>query len=287
MNPEKPVSVQPSRLGLGTGMLGTFGSSANVREVAALLDAMSKHGINLIDTADTYGSGKAERLIGEGMRGRRERFFLMTKAGYRYGNLPWPLRAGNPFVKKVLHRLGRPQCFQAAYLECCLKRSLERLRTDRVDVFLLHDPTMADIEGLDFLKRIEHFRKCGFTGELGISSGEPEVIQGALSGGVVRYIQCPANLADASRLIDTWNECERQGVTIVANHVMGRGSFELPDLTHEVRMRAAAALLPRTSVILCGTRNPTHLIQASQWVKEPLDETTAVNLLNHVKCVIA
>jgi pyridoxine 4-dehydrogenase len=271
-----------SHLGLGTGTLGSFGSSASAKEVSTLLDTMLARGITAIDTADAYGSGQAERLLGSALRGRHRSFFLMTKAGYRYGNLPWPLRPANAILKRAMHRLGARQCFTPEYLERCLKQSLKRLGTDRVDVFFLHDPSLGDLEKLDFLRRLGRLRSQGMTGCFGVSSGEPEVIEAALSGKQVDFIQSPANLADAGRLLNVWNACEKQGVRIVANHVMGRGDFGLPELTHEIRLKAAAALLPSNSIILCGTRNASHLAQADQWAGEALSRAAALNLVGRV-----
>ncbi|MFZ4779809.1 MAG: aldo/keto reductase [Terrimicrobiaceae bacterium] len=269
----------PSRLGFGTGTLGTLGVSATAHQVSCLLDLMLSNGISVIDTADTYGSGHAEHLLGIAMRGRRERFFLMTKAGYRYGDLPWPLRILNPFVKKALHRIGRRQRFEPKYLERCLKRSLRRLETGWVDVFFLHDPAMTDLARPGLVEMLENLRKQGLVGELGVSSGKPEVLRMALSSGWAKFIQCPANLVDAHRLQDVLKSCGELGVTVVANYVFGRGNFGIPELTHEVQMRATSALLPDSAVILCGTKNPQHLIQSHQWAKAPLAANEALQLL--------
>lgn len=278
MKTKKPSSVIRSRLGLGTGTLGTLGASATAHQVGGLLDVMLADGISVIDTADTYGSGQAERLLGAALRGRREQFFLMTKAGYRYGDLPWPIRILNPFVKKALHRIGRRQRFDLGYLEQCLKRSLRRLGTGWVDVFFLHDPTLADLAQPGLLEMLESLREKGLAGELGVSSGNPEVIRKALSSGWAKYIQCPANLVDAHRLHDVLKSCDEQGAIVVANHVLGRGNFGISELTHEVQMRAAAALLPGSAIILCGTKNPQHLIQSHQWAKAPLALGEALQL---------
>lgn len=272
-----------SRLGLGTGTLGTLGKGASSSQVSELLDTMIEHDITVIDTADSYGSGQAERLLGRAMRGRRDRFFLMTKAGYQHGSLPWPLSPLNPFIKKALHRLGRRQCFEPVYLEQCLTRSLQRLGTDHVDVFFLHDPSLEDLKRLDGLEQIKHLRTKGMAAELGVSSGDPAVIREALAKGIAGFIQTPANLVDATALSDCWNECARQGVTIIANHVMGPGNFGCPELTREIMMRAASALLPEKAVILCGTRNPAHLVQSDAWARQSLEKDAAIQMMEKVK----
>jgi aryl-alcohol dehydrogenase-like predicted oxidoreductase len=207
----------------------------------------------------------------------------MTKAGYRHGNLPWPLRPLNPFVKKALQHMGRRQCFEPDYLELSLKRSLRRLGTDHVEVFFLHDPSLEDLKRLDGLEQIKHLRTRGMTGELGVSSADPAVIREALAKGIASFIQTPANLVDATELTACWDECARQGVTIIANHVMGPGNFGYPELTREILMRAASALLPEKAVILCGTRNPAHLIQSDAWARQSLEKNTAIQMMEKVR----
>lgn len=283
MKTKLPYSVIPSRLGLGTGTLGTLGVSATAHQVGHLLNVMLVDGISVIDTADTYGSGHAERLLGAALRNRREQFFLMTKAGYLYGDLPWPLRGFNPFVKKALHRIGRRQCFSPEYLERCLKRSLRRLGTGWVDVFFLHDPDLTDLALPGLVEMLESLREKGVAGDLGVSSSNPDVIRAALSSGWAKYIQCPANLVDANRLHDVIKSCEEQGAIVVANHVLGRGNFGIPELTHEVQIRTTSALLPSSAIILCGTKNPRHLIQSHQWAKAPLEIDEALHLLELAK----
>lgn len=276
-----------SRLGLGTGTLGTLGQSADARQVGNLLDTMLANGITVIDTADSYGSGHAERLLGADLQGRRKHFFLMTKVGYRYGDLPWPLHLANPFVKKALHLFGRRQCFEPDYLSGSLRGSLRRLQTDYVDVYFLHDPALADLGQSNLSACLRGMREQGIVRQLGISSGKPEVIRAALATGWVNYLQCPANLHDIGRLHEELKLCDKMQVTVIANHVLGCGNFGIPELTHEVRIRATAGLLPESAVILCGTKNPQHLLQSHQWVQQPLEAGSAVKLLDRVRAVHA
>lgn len=282
MMPSTDTAGSISRIGLGTGVLGTLGSSASPMEVDLLLDGLSSSGISVIDTADSYGSGKAERLLGSALRNRRDQFSLMTKAGYRFGDLPPPFTLANPFIKKAYHRFGKRQCFEPKYLERCLNRSLQRLETDWIDVFFLHDPSLGDLSGLDRLRKIRNFRESGKVRKLGVSSGDPEVIASALDGGEIGMVQCPANLRDSAKLLDIWDRCSDAGVTVVANHVMGPGNFGISELTHELRMKAAAALLPAGSIVLCGTRKTDHLVTADRWLQEPIGKDAALELMKRV-----
>lgn len=121
-------NLETSGIGLGTWPLGgaRYGRSddASAREtIAAAIDA----GITCFDTAPSYGNGHAEELLGEALAGRRDDVVLVTKGG-----LVWNERS------EVLRHDGR-----LSHLETVLDDSLRRLRTDRVDLFLIHWPDTA------------------------------------------------------------------------------------------------------------------------------------------------
>ena len=97
-------------LGQGTWNMGDHGA-ARAEEVAALRMGLD-HGLTLVDTAEMYGSGRSEELVGEAIAGRRDEVFL---------------------VSKVL-----PQNATRRGTIAACEKSLERLRTDRLDLYLLH-----------------------------------------------------------------------------------------------------------------------------------------------------
>jgi aryl-alcohol dehydrogenase-like predicted oxidoreductase len=109
-----------SVLGLGTN---NFGWRIGLEESRAVLDAALGEGVTLLDTADVYGGGESERILGELLQGRRDRVVLLTK----FGNNLLP---GAPDGRR-----GSP-----AYARWALDRSLERLRTDHVDIWMVHRP---------------------------------------------------------------------------------------------------------------------------------------------------
>ena len=90
-------------------------------------------GINLFETADMYGKGKSEKLIGEVFKGMRDEIVLSTKYGYDFSN-----------VGQIGHN-ELPQYFDPKFTNNALKNSLERLQTDHVDVYGLHNPKLRHI----------------------------------------------------------------------------------------------------------------------------------------------
>ena len=170
-----------SRLGLGTGRLASVGRGTTLTDVRLLLGAMMDTGVTIIDTADSYTSGRCEQLIGRAIRGRRDDFVIVTKAGYRYGDLPPPFRTINPLIKKLWQLAGRSQCHRASYLAQCLERSLRRLGTDHVDAYLLHDPPFAAVTDPQVHEAFDRLRGQGKFLHAGISSDRPEVITAAIN----------------------------------------------------------------------------------------------------------
>jgi aryl-alcohol dehydrogenase-like predicted oxidoreductase len=109
-----------SVVGLGTN---NFGRRLDATGARAVIDAALDAGVTHIDTADIYGgAGASERMIGEALAGRRDRAFVATKFGMDLG-----LDGGVPRGSR-------------AYVRRAVEGSLERLRTDRIDLLYYHEP---------------------------------------------------------------------------------------------------------------------------------------------------
>jgi aryl-alcohol dehydrogenase-like predicted oxidoreductase len=108
-----------SVVGLGCNNFGRRVDEAGTR---AVVDAALEAGLTLFDTADVYGHGQSEQFLGSALEGRRERVVLATKFG-------------NPMGDDEELALGSP-----AYIRRAVRASLERLRTDWIDVYQYHRP---------------------------------------------------------------------------------------------------------------------------------------------------
>ncbi|MFG1402411.1 aldo/keto reductase [Xanthobacter sediminis] len=124
-------------LGQGTWYMGER-AEQRAAEVAALRAGLDL-GIDLIDTAEMYGEGGAEDVVGEAIAGRRDGVFLVSKV--------YP------------HNASR------AGVAAACERSLKRLRTDRIDLYLLHwrgeHPLVETIAGFEALQRAGKIRHWG------------------------------------------------------------------------------------------------------------------------------
>jgi len=148
------AGVTVSRIGLGTWAIGglDWGAIPDAVAVATCLGALER-GINLIDTAPIYGHGRSEEIVGRAMRahGRREDFFIATKAGLEWGEK-------GVFANST-----------AARLRLELEASLRRLGTDYIDLYQVHWPdTRTPIA--ETAAVLAEFQRQGKVRALGVSN---------------------------------------------------------------------------------------------------------------------
>jgi aryl-alcohol dehydrogenase-like predicted oxidoreductase len=142
-----PTGVQVSTLVLGAMNFGGLGRTTG-DEVTAMVDVALEAGVNLIDTADMYGRGESEELVGQAIAGRRDDVVLATKATL-------------PMDEDRNHR-GSSRRWLFAELD----RSLRRLGVDHVDLYQIHrwDPTTTDEETLSALTDLQRAGKIRYFG---------------------------------------------------------------------------------------------------------------------------
>jgi aryl-alcohol dehydrogenase-like predicted oxidoreductase len=133
--------LRVARVGVGCN---NFGGRIDLDETRAVVEAALDAGVTFFDTAETYGSGHSERFLGEILEGRRERVVIATKFG-------WGEHEGHG---------------DAGYIRSAVGGSLERLRTDYIDLYYLHKPDpstpIAETLGaLDELVREDKVRAIG------------------------------------------------------------------------------------------------------------------------------
>ncbi|WP_433430742.1 aldo/keto reductase [Nonomuraea sp. CA-141351] len=129
----------------------TFGDTVDAGTAGRMLDLALDAGVSGVDTANGYAGGAAEEILGELLRGRRDRVVLATKAG-----IPHPDAGGHAPLSP-------------AGLRASLEGSLRRLQVDHVDLFYLHQPDRATpLE--DTLATVAELMDEGKVGSLGVSN---------------------------------------------------------------------------------------------------------------------
>ena len=138
------TGLDVSRFGLGTMVLGSWGNTdldACRRIINQALDA----GINLVDTADMYGGGENEEIVGAAIQSRRDDIVLCTKFHHPVSDDPDPNRRGN----------------SRRWIMTAVDDSLRRLGTDRIDLYQAHrpDPTVPIDETVEALTELVEMGK--------------------------------------------------------------------------------------------------------------------------------
>lgn len=271
------------RLGLGTGNLASLGSCATIPQVMALLSRLSELNQVVIDTADSYGSGACERLLGRALKTIDKRFVIVSKIGYRYGDFPPPFRVLNQFAKKAIHKLLSRQCFNADYIIRGVEKSISRLSLDQLDVVLLHSPPLSVLQDDSVYQACEHLLDSGKVRQVGISSQDPDVISHAIGLGLISVIETPANPQAAAILLQHWKECVSKNIMLVGNHIYNPQCVADFNGDHQLVMRVAAALFPAQGVLLSGTRNPEHFCKNHMWAGQPVSIEKAMSFIERYR----
>lgn len=178
-----------SRLGYGcSSLMGATGRSASLR----LLDDAFDAGIRHFDVAPMYGYGAAEGCVGEFLARHRGQVTVATKYGIpparNQGLLGIARRVAGPVVKllpAVKRRLARAAdtvgapaakaSFTAAEARASIERSLRELRTNRIDLLLLHEAEATDLRDDGLLQLLEGFVAAGTIGCFGVGSSSDKI----------------------------------------------------------------------------------------------------------------
>ena len=131
------TDLEISEIGFGAWTIGAdWWGHIDDQTAASMLHRALDLGINYFDTADQYGQGRSERLIGEAFKGRRGQVVIGGKFGYDFYN-----NAPAPGEHKEM-----PQNFEPNFIRFALEQTLTRLGTDYLDLWLVHNARMNAID---------------------------------------------------------------------------------------------------------------------------------------------
>jgi pyridoxine 4-dehydrogenase len=259
--------LRVNRLGFGAMRItgeGIWGKPENPEEARAVLKRAVELGINLIDTADSYGPEVSERLIGETLHPYPDDLVIATKGGLlRDGPGQW-------------RPDGRPE-----HLRQACEGSLRRLKVDRIDLYQLHriDSRVPAEESLGALAELREEGKVRY---VGLSEVGVEEIQRAQEIVPIVSVQNRYNLTDRGSE-DVLDFCEREGIGFIPWFPLATGDLARPGgPLDEIAARhdaspgqvALAWLLWRSLVMLPipGTSSVKHLEENVAAASLDLDE---------------
>ncbi|MBP1857375.1 aldo/keto reductase [Rhizobium herbae] len=246
-----PTTALPSGqtipvLGQGTWHMGEKKTSA--AEEAKCLRHGLDLGMTLIDTAEMYADGGAERIVAEAIRGRRNDAFLVSKVLPSNASRDGTIRA--------------------------CESSLKRLGTDHIDLYLLHwrgrYPLRETVEAFESLKQ------AGKIGAWGVSNFDPddmEELLGVPDGGHVAANQVLYNLARRGIEYDLLKDSQSRGIPIMAYSPLDEGRLmRHPDLIHIAKAHQATVAQVALAFLI---RNPGVIVIPKTGTQERVRENRA------------
>lgn len=235
------TGLQVSEIGFGAWAIGgaAFGNSYGPTDDAASLAAIRRAlalGCTFFDTADVYGHGHSEELLGAALRTAhaRDQVVIATKVGANFYN-----RDIDPaLAARLAVYLGRPLTdfapaavlpvthssnFSPDYLRFACEQSLRRLRSEVIDLYQLHNPDLALLAQGEVWQALADLKQAGKIRFVGISIHQPLEGMAALASGQVDAIQVVYNLLDQEAAAQLFPAAQRAGVAIIAREPLANG----------------------------------------------------------------
>lgn len=195
---------QVSAVSMGCwGIGGQWGAVAETDALAAIKTAQDS-GVNLFDTADAYGMGRSEELVGKALGKRPDNVYIATKVGN------WGRRFGDEFPYKTVHSIT----------ESC-HASLYRLQTDRIDLYQCHigKPEHPEV----FVEAFEALKEQGKIREYAISTNDLDSLKAFNANGACASCQIHYSLLSRGAEKDLFPYCLENGIGVLLRGPLGKG----------------------------------------------------------------
>ena len=263
-------------LGFGGAEIGFQNASAQT--VEALLKGALDEGLNVIDTAECYRD--SEEMIGQTVSDRRKDYYLFTKCGHPNG-----VESGAKWSKDSILQ--------------SIERSLQRLKTDHVDIVQLHSCSEAELRKGEVIGALQTARERGHTRYIGYS-GDGHAARHAVQSGVFDTLQTSINIADQEAIDLTMPLAREKQIGVIAKRPVANVAWKTGhkpidsyqheywqrlsklnyDFLHHLELEKTIAIalrftlsVPGVHTAIVGTTKPERWHENARMLKEgPLPE---------------
>jgi len=204
------TSLTVSEIGFGGWAIGgnahgnSYGPTEDAESERAIAAALAM-GCTFFDTADCYGHGHSEELLGQALAGQRDKVVLATKGGSDF-----------------YHGSARLN-FTPSYLAGAVEQSLKRLRTDYIDLYQLHNPPFSLLESGRIFEPLEEMKRQGKIRYYGVSIHEPEEGLLAIKTGKPAALQVVFNYLKRHAAEELFPKAMSEGVGLIAREPLANG----------------------------------------------------------------
>ncbi len=198
------TDMTSSVIGFGCASLG---SRVSRQQGLSALNLAFDSGVTWYDVAPAYGAGEAEPVIGEFLRGRRDKVLLCSKVGVippaRNDALKLVYAAARPVLtvasglrrkfRRISATRNQTLPLTADFISTSIERSLQRLGADYLDVFALHKPSVEDLQRDDVLRALENILTGGKARHISVAGSVEAAHTAVQHGNVYRLFQLADN----------------------------------------------------------------------------------------------
>ena len=210
------AGMQVSALAMGCWEIGGLAwGPMPAPEAVDLVRAVADAGITAFDTAEAYGNGRSEVILGHALRDRRDQVKFISKTGY----LP-----GVDGAQMLLD--AQPQDYRATSIRRACELSRQRLQTDYIDVYLLHDPPMEAVLREEPFTELRRLQDRGEIRAWGVSSS-PSVAAEAIKRWGAQVVETPFNAASPQAADELFPIAAASGAGILARSPFASGNLIL------------------------------------------------------------
>jgi aryl-alcohol dehydrogenase-like predicted oxidoreductase len=296
------TKLRVSALGLGCSCLGGNLQRGSRRQSITTLHAALDAGINFYDTADSYGQGQSEKLLGQAFKHQRDQVIFATKAGYCLSSAGSFLSKAKPVLKPLVRMLKSKgskldkargsflkQNFSRDYLIQSVEGSLKRLQTDYLDLFQLHSPAAEVIQNIEVFETLADLQQQGKLRHYGVSCETTEDALLCLDVPGLSSLQVEVNLLTQEAITKLLPAAQQRGIAVIARQPFASGKLfkgsDEPIESEKIRHFAALAeqhncslarlalqfihQLEGVDVVIAGANTLAHLAENVRAVEAP------------------